>query len=84
MRNETEIRTFEFIVNGKEESSKKLKVEPLICIHGTCVLEEVVEVELEDGQRLWSDPEAWGEGGKVPEEGDEVEIMSGWNMILDV
>ena len=84
MRNETEIRTFEFIINGKEESSKKLKVEPLICIHGTCVLEEVEEVELEDGQRLWSDPELWGEGGKVPEEGDEVEIMSGWNMLLDI
>ena len=84
MRNETEIRTFEFIINGKEESSKKIKVEPLLCIHGTCVLEEVEEVELEDGQRLWSDPESWGEGGKVPEEGDEVEIMSGWNMLLDI
>ena len=84
VRNETEFRTFEFIVNGKEESSKKLKIEPLECIHGTCTLDEVVEVALEEGQRLWSDPESWGEGGKVPEEGDDVEIMSGWNMLLDI
>ena len=84
MVNIPEIRTFEFVVNGKEESSKKLKIEPLECIHGTCVLDEVIEVALEEGQRLWSDPESWGEGGKVPEEGDDVEIMSGWNMLLDI
>lgn len=85
VRNDTDIRTFELVINGKEESSKKLKVEPLMCIHGACVLEEVEEVELEEGQRLWSDPESWGdrEGG-IPVEGDDVEIMSGWNMLLDL
>ena len=84
VRNETEYRTFELVINGKEESSKKLKVQPLECISGTCTLEGVEEVELEEGQRLWSDPESWGENGVVPEEGDEVEIMSGWNMLLDL
>jgi len=49
VRNETDIRTFEIVINGKEESSKSLKIEPLECIHGTCVLDEVVEVELEEG-----------------------------------
>jgi len=85
VRNDTDIRTFELVVNGKEESTNYLKVRPLECIHGVCVLEGVVEVELEEGQRLWSNPESWAdrEGG-MPVEGDEVEIMSGWNMLLDL
>ena len=84
VKNETEVRTFEFVINGKEESSKSLVVRPLECIQGVCLLEAVEEFELEEGQRLWSDPESWGEGGKVPEDGDDVEIMSGWNMLLDL
>lgn len=74
VKNETEFRTFEFVINGKEESSKNLFVQPLLCIQGECVLEAIEEFELEEGQRLWSDPESWGEGGKVPEDGDDVEI----------
>lgn len=46
------------------------------------MLEAVEEVELEEGQRLWSDPESWG--GTLPAEGDDVEIASGWNMVLDL
>ena len=85
VRNETDIRTWEMVINGKEESSRFLLVEPLECIQGTCTLEEVVEVELEDGQRLWSDPDSWdGREGGIPVEGDDVEIMSGWNMVLDL
>ena len=45
-------------------------------------MEAVEEVELEEGQRLWSDPESWG--GTLPGEGDDVEISSGWNMVLDL
>lgn len=55
----------------------------LQCITGVCVLEDVDEIVLESGQRLWSDPLSWEEG-VLPEEGDDVEIMSGWNMILDL
>ena len=84
VRNETEIRTFELVINGKDESNKRLHVWPLECISGSCTLDSIDEVELEDGQRLWSDPESWGENGSVPVEGDEVEIQSGWNMLLDL
>lgn len=83
MRNDTDIRTFQFVINGREESNKSLLVEPLECITGVCLLEEVIEVELEEGQRLWSDPESWPEG-EIPIEGEEVEILSGWNMLLDL
>ena len=57
-------------------------MEGLRCISGVCELDEVLEVELEEGQRLWSDPENWG--GTLPEEGTDVEIPSGWNMLLDL
>jgi hypothetical protein len=82
VQNDTDTRTFEFVVNGKALSTKYLKIEPLECILGTCVLELVEEVELEEGQRLWSDPENWG--GTLPVEGDDVEVPSGWNMLLDI
>jgi len=83
VRNETENRIFEFVINGKKPGNNKLLVEPLECITGVCLLEAVIELELEKGQRLWSDPESW-ESGVVPVEGDEVEVMSGWNMVLDL
>ena len=54
----------------------------LRCIEGTCPLEGIEEVPLEAGQRLWSDVSNWG--GTLPQEGDDVTIPSGWNMILDL
>jgi len=32
---------------------------------------------------LWSDPKSWT-SGKVPIEGEDVHVESGWNMIYDV
>lgn len=61
----------------------KILIEPLECISGVCALEEIVEVELEEGQRLWSDPKSWV-SGSIPVDGDDVEVMSGWNMLLDI
>lgn len=83
VQNDTDVRTFQFVVNGKDESPKSLTVKCLECITGVCTLEEIEEVELEEGQRLWSDPASWP-NEELPVEGDEVEIMSGWNMLLDI
>ena len=82
VRNDTDTRTFEFVVNGKDESYSRMNIRPLLCIKGFCELEAIEEVELEEGQRLWSDPESWG--GTLPVDGDEVEVQSGWNMVLDL
>ena len=60
----------------------EIRMQGLRCISGKCTLEEIVEVELEEGQRLWSDTSNWG--GTLPQEGDDVEIPSGWNMVLDL
>jgi len=42
-----------------------------------------VEVETELGYRLWSDVSNWP-NETLPVEGDDVHIMSGWNMVLDI
>jgi len=34
-------------------------------------------------ERLWSDPNSWPDG-KVPVDGDNVHIESGWNMTMDI
>lgn len=81
--NDFETRTFEFVVNGRDESYNDLTVRPNECIGGPCVIPPIPEFELESGQRLWSDPSSW-ETGSIPVEGDEVVITSGWNMVLDI
>ena len=50
-RNESDPREFEFIINGKEldDTSRKIKVEPLLCISGVCELDLVEDVVLEEG-----------------------------------
>lgn len=55
-------------------------------MHGyRCIVceEPVEEGEVENTVRRWSDPTSWTTG-KVPVEGEDVEIKSGWNMLFDV
>lgn len=80
--NDTETREINYVVNGKNPERTEILFEGLRCISGVCTLDEVVEVELEEGQRLWSDETNWG--GTLPADGDDVEIQSGWNMVLDL
>lgn len=49
VRNETDPREFEFVVNGKNPDNENLLIEALECISGVCALEEIIEVELEEG-----------------------------------
>lgn len=49
---------------------------------GSC-LGETVDQPLETDFRRWSKPESWT-SGKVPVEGEDVEIPSGVNMLFDV
>ena len=45
--------------------------------------EPIEEKETEAEFRLWSDPSNWP-NERLPQEGDDVHIESGWNMILDI
>jgi len=49
---------------------------------GSCG-EAIVEVDEVGEETLWSNPKSWT-SGKVPVEGDDVHIESGWNMTMDI
>ena len=59
------------------------------CASGECPLDDVDDVEIETGIRLWSLQSSW-EGlfdnnpDGIPKEGDDVEVKPGWNMIFDL
>mmetsp|Transcript_41638 Transcript_41638/g.63568 ORF Transcript_41638/g.63568 Transcript_41638/m.63568 type:complete len:141 (+) Transcript_41638:96-518(+) len=75
-------REFHFIVAGNITTKEQdVRMNGHRCV-GSCN-EDITEVEPEDDVRYWSEAESWPDE-KVPEEGDEVHIESGWNMVLDV
>lgn len=49
---------------------------------GACNV-QINETDEVGEERLWSNPNSWPDG-KVPGEGDNVHIESGWNMTMDV
>ena len=57
--NDTETREFDFLVNGKNPEKNSFLMEGLRCISGVCALDDVVEVELMEGQYFWSDESVW-------------------------
>jgi hypothetical protein len=82
--NQTEVREFHFVVNGKSNSAfKKIQLKANRCAWGICPQETVAKVDISDEKILWSDPKSWP-SGKVPVAGDDVHIEPGWNMIYDV
>ena len=71
------------MVNGNWESDAEREIlfEGIQCLGG-CV-KDVDVVEISDEYIYWSHPEEWPDK-HLPEEGEDVEILAGWNMILDV
>ena len=49
---------------------------------GNC-LGDIEDKPIETNERLWSNVSSW-DNGRLPLEGETVEIKSGWNMILDI
>lgn len=80
--NDTETRQIEFAINGRNPDKNHILMEGLRCITGVCNLGDVIEVPLMEGQYLWSDETVWD--GQPPQEGDDVEVPSGWNLVLDL
>ena len=77
------MREFEFVINGRDPSRNQLLLEGLRCISGECPLENVATVPIEEDPRYWSDEKNWPHG-KMPVAGEDVEILPGWNMVLDI
>lgn len=82
--NDTETREVSFVINGKnlDEGGNEIRIDAHQCFSGSCT-ETVEDVEISEEIYYWSDPTVWPEN-RIPEEGDEVEILPGWNMIIDV
>jgi hypothetical protein len=84
VQNATEIREFDFVINyADEDRGRDMTILGLRCVLGFCPTDDVEEVELETGSRLWSDPTNWP-NGELPVEGDDVQVESGWNMYYDL
>jgi hypothetical protein len=76
------VREFHFVVNGKN----KLQRTDLIMNGYRCVFNctpTVVVVPISNETSLWSVPATWP-SGKVPEDGEDVEIIPGANILLDI
>lgn len=84
--NETEIRETHFIINGKNETNpyarQRLHNLGWRCI-GPCNEKLEEDVEDETVIRYWNNSADWP-SGKVPEEGEDVHIEPGWNMIFNM
>jgi hypothetical protein len=78
-----------WVVNGKNQGNgfnewaeTNYKFTAIKCVTGCS--EAIVEVEEEEAEfRYWSDAKNWP-NETLPAEGDTVEIVNGWKMILDV
>lgn len=79
--NDTATREVHFYVNGKNYSRNPVTMIGVRCIDNC--LSSLNTTVIEDTIRYWSDPTSWTSGA-VPVEGEDVEIESGWNMVLDV
>jgi hypothetical protein len=85
--NDTATREVHIVVNGKNQGSNPLTesnvfLKGIRCV-GSCV-EDIVEVEVEEAEfRFWSDVKNWP-NETLPVAGDDVHILSGWKMILDI
>lgn len=80
-----EIMEMHLIVNGKgrqQYSNRKIQLTGHRCI-GYCLDPIDPETGVESTLRLWSDPLNWPDE-RLPEDGEDVEILKGWNMILDI
>jgi len=78
---EEEVQEMRFAVNGRDESSS-MKITGYRC-KDYCKIDPVEDPD-ERTEMLWSDKDTWTNLGHVPEEGDVVEIMDGWDVIYDV
>jgi len=82
LRNQSDWKEFEILLNGKDKTREKLLVRPLECIQGQCPIEAVADMDLPVSASPWSDAKTWG--GKLPVDGDEVEITNKMWVELDL
>lgn len=76
------MREFHFVVNGKNKQERThLTILGIRCTFNCTP--SVVVVPISNETNLWSVPATWP-SGKVPEAGEDVEIVPGANILLDI
>lgn len=81
--NQTEVREFNFVLNGKNLTDRSdLKIEGFRCVWD-CEQEEIEEMACSDIAIPWSDVNSWPDQ-TLPVEGDEVQIPPGVRMQFDI
>lgn len=79
--NDTETREMHFVINGKNQTRKTLRVVGHRCI-GACL--PVIDASgIETAYRRWSNPASWP-NNQIPLEGADVVIQPSWNMLYDI
>lgn len=79
--NDTATREIHMVINGRNQTRNSVRLRGFRCVYNCNPVVE--DKELEMNFRRWSNASDW-ESGKIPEEGEDVEIKSGWNMIFDI
>jgi hypothetical protein len=94
--NETDIREFHFIINGKQPEANKTTESRAVkftghrCIGSDCFPEAAPEAECSNETRHWSEAIDWSletdptkrsaTGNTIPGKGASFKIPTGWNM----
>ena len=83
LNNDTATREFKMAVNGKDATGdrKLLNLLGLACVYNCVPAVEVIPIS--DTTKYWSNITTWP-SGKLPVEGDEVEIKAGDWVVLDL
>lgn len=65
------------------DSDTALTVDAISCSSPSgCVFLGQIESDMRAGVLLWSDPATWS-NGRMPREGDDVNVPYGWNLVVD-
>ena len=70
-------------VGAAPEPGRRERAMPAASYRACPVIPPPDEDGIEANYRNWNETGSW-EGGSVPEEGDDVVIKAGWNMLLNI
>lgn len=79
--NDTSVREMHYVINGKNKTRSQLVIKGYRC-DGPC-LPAISKVNITGPLRLWSEPTTW-KTGKVPLEGEDAEVQTGYDVLYDV
>lgn len=83
VRNDTETRRINMIINGDNNDINRMTLTGIRCIGG-CTPDVPEEIPMEDRIRYWSVLADWDGRLALPVDGDEVTIPSNWQMMYDI